>query len=212
MNTENIITGTTTSSVVLPIEENFFLRDITLDDAPAIYHIIENTREYLRKWLPFIGYSDSVTDAEEFIISVTGKRPTQDMVFTMVFNNEIVGIVGYKNINALNHKLEIAYWLHDDFRGKGITSRACSKLVEYAFTKLRMNRVQIKVAVDNEASKRIPLKLGFTREGVEREGECFGDAYADMEVYSLLKHEWLSLQENAETTATSAASPNGQQK
>ena len=197
MNTENIITGNTTSNVVLSIEENFFLRDITLDDAPAIYHIIENTREYLRKWLPFIGYSDSVTDAEEFIISVTGKKPMQDMVFTMVYDNEIVGIVGYKNINTLNRKLEIAYWLHEEARGKGITSRACAKLVEYAFTKLRMNRVQIKVAVDNETSKRIPQKLGFTLEGVEREGECFGNSYADMEVYSLLKHEWQNQQESA---------------
>lgn len=55
-----------------------------------------------------------------------------------------------------------------------------------------MNRVQIKVAIDNKKSRKIPEKLGFQIEGIEREGELLVDnVYTDIAVYSLLKKEYL---------------------
>jgi ribosomal-protein-serine acetyltransferase len=65
---------------------------------------------------------------------------------------------------------------------------AVKALCDFAFQELNMNRIQIKCAVGNEPSKRIPRRLGFTFEGIERDGELLtGGIYTDIEVYSLLK-------------------------
>jgi len=68
-------------------------------------------------------------------------------------------------------------------------------IIGFAFEELMLNRIQIKCAVGNLKSKKIPQKLKFVREGVERAGELLSDGnYTDLEVYSLLKSEWSSKQ------------------
>ena len=65
------------------------------------------------------------------------------------------------------------------------------KLIEHAFGELDMNRIQIKVAVGNDKSRRIPEKLGFQMEGIERDGELLVDnVFTDIAVYSLLRKEY----------------------
>jgi ribosomal-protein-serine acetyltransferase len=56
-----------------------------------------------------------------------------------------------------------------------------------------MNRVQIKVAVGNERSAKIPKRLGFQFEGIEREGEFHSNKYFDLKVFSKLKKEYGSM-------------------
>ena len=52
----------------------------------------------------------------------------------------------------------------------------------------------IKFAVGNERSRRIPIRLNFKLEGVERDGEMSADGhYNDLEVFSLLKSEYEQL-------------------
>jgi len=65
------------------------------------------------------------------------------------------------------------------------------KLVEFAFRNMEMNRVQIRCGVGNHKSAAIPRRLGFTLEGIERAGERHDHSYIDLEVYSLLKKEWV---------------------
>jgi ribosomal-protein-serine acetyltransferase len=55
-----------------------------------------------------------------------------------------------------------------------------------------MNRIQIKVAVGNLKSAAIPHRLGLYFEGIERNGEFHTDRYYDLEVFSILKTEWIS--------------------
>jgi len=71
-------------------------------------------------------------------------------------------------------------------------TKCCSVLIDLAFKKLGMNRIQVKAGIGNAHSSRIPEKLGFKFEGLERAGEKFADHYIDLEVYSLLKKEWTS--------------------
>jgi RimJ/RimL family protein N-acetyltransferase len=48
--------------------------------------------------------------------------------------------------------------------------------------------------VGNERSRRIPIRLNFKLEGVERDGEMSADGhYNDLEVFSLLKSEYEQL-------------------
>jgi ribosomal-protein-serine acetyltransferase len=69
-------------------------------------------------------------------------------------------------------------------------TRAVKKLCQYAFEDLGINRIQIKCAVGNISSINIPGRLGFTLEGIERDGELLsGNKFTDLEVYSKLKSD-----------------------
>ncbi len=73
--------------------------------------------------------------------------------------------------------------------GKGIVTSSCRRMIEYAMDEMGMNRVLIQVAVDNIKSRKIPLRLGFKEEGIERDGELLSSGYTDIVRYGLLKAE-----------------------
>ncbi|MBB6611178.1 GNAT family N-acetyltransferase [Pontibacter sp. Tf4] len=173
---------------MLPIAPDLYLRPVTVADAGALYRIIDTQRPYLRQWLPFVDLTKQGTDTALYLQTIVGS--TTDKVFVIVANEAIVGLIGFKSIEYFNRKLEIGYWLSEHEQGKGIMRRSCSRLVQHAFEDLHMNRVQLKVALGNHRSSNIPQKLGFTKEGIERDGELLNGYFHDLQVYSLLKREW----------------------
>ena len=58
---------------------------------------------------------------------------------------------------------------------------------------MKLNRIQIKVAVGNHKSAAIPNRLRFQLEGIERAGEFHDNKYLDLQVFSLLKQDWLTI-------------------
>lgn len=175
------------------VDSHLRMREIQMSDAGPIFKIINKDREYLRTWLPFVDYTRMVEDTERFIKTVhAGQNEHKEMVYVILNDNEIVGIIGFRNTDKTNHKTEIGYWLAQDQQGKGIVTRCVKALVALAFEKMRMNRVQIRVAVENQKSKAIPVRLGFKLEGREREGEYLNSHYVDLDVFGLLKKEWLN--------------------
>jgi ribosomal-protein-serine acetyltransferase len=69
-------------------------------------------------------------------------------------------------------------------------TKACKKLVTYAFIEYRLNRVEIHCAIGNTHSRAIPERLGFTQEGVLREAAWLYDHFVDHVVYGMLAREW----------------------
>jgi len=80
-------------------------------------------------------------------------------------------LVGLKDTDLINNKTEIGYWLSESFQHKGIITRSCKGLMDYAFKILGMNRVQLKAATENFKSQRVAERLGLSLEGIERDGE-----------------------------------------
>lgn len=183
----------------MPLKNNKIevkLREIQLSDAPEIFTIIENGREYLREWLPFIDITKKVEDTEAFIRFVKSKASEHDSVYVIISDDKIVGVISYKGTDNVNHKTEIGYWLAQDHQGKGLVTQACRILIENAFENLGINRVQLKVGVNNSKSAAIPKRLNFKIEGIERDGEFLNGRYINLEVYSLLKQDWISDKSN----------------
>ncbi|MBC5775108.1 GNAT family N-acetyltransferase [Pontibacter sp. KCTC 32443] len=176
----------------LPVAPDLYLRPVTVADAPALFRIIDSQRPYLREWLPFVDLTRQVSDTTLYLQTIT--LSTTDKVFVILVDEVVSGLIGFKSIEMFNRKLEVGYWLSQHQQGKGIMRRCCSRLIKYAFEELRMNRIQLKVSPENHPSRNIPRKLGFTLEGIEREGELLNGNFHDLEVYSLLKKEWQAQQ------------------
>jgi ribosomal-protein-serine acetyltransferase len=178
----------------LKVNEEVLLKPLELSDAADIFTTIDSQREYLRRWLPFVDFTQAVEDSEQYIRSVIeAPEERRDLVLTIRYRGRFAGLVGFKDTDRSNRKTEIGYWLAEECQGKGIVTESVRALVSHAFAEMNMNRIQIKCAIGNSRSKNIPKRLGFTFEGVERDGEqLVGGVLTDIEVYSLLRREFLN--------------------
>lgn len=170
------------------VNEDIELKPINVEEAPCIFSIIENERDYLREWLPFIDASQSVEYTEDYIKSVISNDNKQ---FVIYYRTKGIGIIGFKETDFYNQKTEIGYWMSQYMQGKGIMTLSVRRMLEFAFEEQGINRVQIKAAVDNKKSRAIPERLGFKQEGIERDGELLiNNMFTDIAIYSLLKKEF----------------------
>lgn len=175
----------------LTINDNQFLERLSLKHIELVFNAIDQNRKFLRKWLPFVDFTVKIGDTEKFIRSILEKPVAiRDEVYVIWYKYEFAGLIGFKDADRINDKIEIGYWLIEKMTGKGIASEATRKMVNLAFRNMNMNRVQIKCGVGNDKSSAIPKRLGFVFEGIERSGERHNHDYIDLEIYSLLKREW----------------------
>lgn len=177
----------------ITVEEGLILKMLRQESSPIIFKTIDLNRRYLRTWLPFVDNTWKIEDTDGFIKSIihaSGQR--HDLVYEIWHLEDFAGLIALKEIDSWNKKTELGYWLDPRFEGQGIMTKCCRALLDCAFKKLGMNRIQIKAGIGNARSSRIPEKLGFKFEGLERAGEKFSDHCIDLEVYSLLKKEWTS--------------------
>jgi ribosomal-protein-serine acetyltransferase len=168
------------------VDENIFLREIGLDDADAIFKTIDSEREYLAEWLPFIELSKTLSFTRRFIENYL-MSDKLDVTFSIYFQNNFIGIIGFKETDLDNKKTEIGYWMSEKNQHKGIMTKSCKVLIDYAFDEMNLNRIQIKAASENLKSQGIPDRLGFKREGIERDGELHNRGFVDLVVFGLLK-------------------------
>jgi len=172
------------------VSNEILLERIEIRDAPTIFYAIDLNRSHLGRWLPFVGQTKEIRDTETFIRNVIMNRDeTLNEVYTIWFKGEFAGTVGFHNTDRVNEKTEIGYWLVRNMKGKGIITRSCRELISLAFEKMGMNRITIKCATGNTASEKVASRLGFSFEGIERNGERFDKHFLDLKVFSLLKRE-----------------------
>lgn len=84
---------------------------------------------------------------------------------------------------------EVGYYVLPAGQGKGYATDAVRTLVAFAFDELNANSVAARIRADNEPSRRVVEKLGFTHEGTRRESLFAEGAYHDVAVFGLLADE-----------------------
>jgi len=102
----------------------------------------------------------------------------------------LAGVISYSAIDWQNRTTELGYWLGEEYQGKGLVTAACRALVEHAFLELGLNRVVISCATENKKSCAIPERLGFRREGVQRQAVWLYDRFVDHVTYAALASDW----------------------
>jgi RimJ/RimL family protein N-acetyltransferase len=97
-------------------------------------------------------------------------------------------VVGGVNLRLGDHGIgEISYFLRASARGRGFATRAVRLAAGWAFDDLALERIELRVHPENQASLRVAERAGFTREGVERASRTWPDGSRfDSVVYALL--------------------------
>lgn len=173
---------------MIEITETIVLRPTTLELTSDIYQAIIRERDYLRTWLPFVDWTKDESDTLAYVQGVVDNNEIQYSIYD---KDKFIGRIGFNHMDSLNHKAEIGYWIIEEAQGKGIVTKSVKRLLLQAFTELGLNKIVIRAGVGNSKSRSIPERLGFTLEGIERDGELLVDnKYTDLAVYGLLKKEF----------------------
>lgn len=176
------------------IDERTVLRPLSETDVQPLFEAVDRNRAHLRRFLPWLDSTLSAGDIEAFRARVSSQE-RDGVGMTRIIENTaavggIAGIVGFNYIDQLNRRAELGYWIDRTLEGRGLVRRACAQLVRYAFEELALNRIAIDAAADNRRSRALAERLGFTLEGVRRDGEWLYDHFVDHALYGLLEREW----------------------
>ncbi len=100
-----------------------------------------------------------------------------------------LGGCGINEISPMDRCANLGYWVRSDRTGQGVAVAATKLLAKWGFDVLKLNRIEIRVAVDNSRSLRVAEKSGAKREGVLRNKMLLEGKIHDSVIHSLIPGE-----------------------
>lgn len=176
--------------------ERVTLRLLHEGDAPALFSLIDGSREFLARHLPWPAECTCVEDVESRIDSWEIQAQMANGACWGIFakgagslNSELAGVIILGWIQAQHRSATVSYWLGECFTGRGLATDALKILSRFAFNRLGLNRLEISASVTNAKSAAVATRAGFTPEGTCREYEFINGKFVDHVRFSLLARD-----------------------
>jgi [ribosomal protein S5]-alanine N-acetyltransferase len=126
----------------------------------------------------------SSENGKTFIEMATSSSPPH--ILAIEINGEACGGIGIHPQKDIQRKnAELGYWLAEPYWGKGIISRAISRIVEYGFTHWDINRIFARPFGTNLASQKALEKAGFNLEAKFERSLIKNGEYLDELIYAI---------------------------
>jgi len=168
-----------------------FIVPVAVEDATALASLVQKNIEHLQIFLPAIVELSIVERARDHLCCAV-ERASKGEVFEwhLFVEDALCGAIRIKDIDRSDRKAKIGYFIDHRFAGKGIITSAVSSVLEFCFGHLCLNRIELRCAPENVASKRVAEKLGFLHEGVLREEEYLNGVFVDQHIYGMLRQDF----------------------
>lgn len=129
------------------------LRELHHQDKAAVVAMLRDP-----KVMGFLGPRRALTEdeADSWFESALA-NPTRFAV-AEADTDEFIGFCGIKQIDGV---FDFGYFIRSEFWGNGIAARACKLAVEKLSAEIDLETVQVFIADENVASKRVAEKLGW---------------------------------------------------
>ncbi|MGW3749045.1 GNAT family N-acetyltransferase [Streptomyces sp. NPDC005134] len=135
------------------------------DDIESLHRVITESRDHLLPWMPFAATHDRKQGEGFQAHSEEQWASGQAYNYAITSGGVVVGSCGlHRRIGSGG--LDIGYWLHHAWTGKGLATMAAAALVQAGRELPGIDRVEIHHDEANSASGAIARRLGFTE--VER--------------------------------------------
>ncbi|MBA5761385.1 GNAT family N-acetyltransferase [Vibrio sp. 404] len=175
---ENLFTLHVDDEIELALLEESFAREYS--------ELVYTQLDYLSQWLTWPPYCQSEQDFRLFIQrSLEDYAEGKSLTCAIIYQNKIVGNCSLNDINHDLKRVKIGYWLSQEHTGKGIMTRIVRKLIDLAFTKYQLEKVELSAAVDNWSSRAVAERSGMILEGVISNSEKVGEHILDHAIYAI---------------------------
>lgn len=159
--------------------DRLLLRQITGLDLENIFKGLSNPDV-----IQYYGISfDSLEATEEQMIWFADKKQIWWAICSLD-NKTFYGAGGLNDIDDIENKAEIGFWLLPDFWGKGIMKEAMPLISDFGFEKLKLSRIEGFVETHNLKCKKAMSKLDFVNEGTLKDSEMKNGKSIRIDVYA----------------------------
>jgi [ribosomal protein S5]-alanine N-acetyltransferase len=168
------------------------LRTPQMTDYAEWAAVREKSREFLTPWEPTWPVDDLTRGAFRRRIRRYAEdlRSDQGYAFVILRNPDgvLVGGLTLANIRrGVAQAASLGYWMGLPFIRHGYMTAAVGAIIPFAFTTLRLHRLEAACIPTNTASIRLLEKTGFVREGYAREYLCINGIWQDHLLYARLQ-------------------------
>ena len=103
----------------------------------------------------------------------------------------LLGVFALHYWSQAHQRAELGSYLHRDWWGRGLSSELTRAVLDFAFLRAEVHRVELRCDPRNSASVAIARKFGMRLEGVLRDYVLLeGRGFVDEAVYALLSADW----------------------
>jgi len=167
--------------------ERLYLRKMKLSDSPSLFKTWSDPDVTKFMNINCFTEENQAKDMIKLLDELSQDNKAIRFSIIKIESNEIVGSCGYDSLDFENAKAEIGFDIARAFWGKGYAPEAVDSLLNYAYSSLKLNRVEAKVEPENVNSIKVLQKLNFTLEGTLRQYERVNGKFIDVSIYSKLK-------------------------
>ena len=167
--------------------ERLLLRKFKMSDAQFIANLLKE-KEVAATTL-MLPFPCSVKKAEKMIAEFHEEEQYQKATrwaIVLKETNEVMGGLRLAPNMAFN-SAEIGFWLGRPYWRNGYILEAAKKVMEFAFDKMGINRLEAHAMQENLASIELLMKLGFSKEGYHPELVIKWGLYKDVITFGLLR-------------------------
>ncbi len=178
-----------------PIEirdERLCLRRARNSEARLLVDAVKESQPELYRYLPWATSDYDVIAARAFLDYSYEEEKGERGVHLSVFSADggrLMGGVGLAFRPIMQHG-ELGYWMRNSCAGEGHSTHASRMIMDWAFRKLELRRINLVCDVDNDASRRIAEKLRMRKEGLLKEYLVTARGPRDHHLYAVLRDEF----------------------
>jgi RimJ/RimL family protein N-acetyltransferase len=168
-----------------------YIRPYTLEDAALIVEAVLASVGQLQPWMtwghPAYGLAESRTWLKAQVAAFEQRTAFEFAIVSK--EGHYLGGCGLNQIDIVNRRANLGYWVRTDAAGRGAATAAVGLLRQWAFRHTDLERLEIVVAVGNLASQRVAAKSGATREGTLRRRLRLHGRQHDAALFALVRND-----------------------
>lgn len=137
------------------------LKKHDVGSAGLMFDIVENNREHLGKFLPWVDNVRSINDEINFINYSNDKwNELSCFCYGIWYESIYIGNIDAHSVSWENNCCEIGYWISSRYEGMGLISESVLAL-EHILSQIGFTTIIIKCHRANEKSKNVAIRLGY---------------------------------------------------
>jgi RimJ/RimL family protein N-acetyltransferase len=163
------------------------VRPLSAEDAGPVSDIFADPKT--QRWLPFpqeYGPIDGFAWCTELAVERRDSGEGDHYAVVRREDGKVIGCVWTKRTDWVARSTEVSYAVVPEARGFGVAGEAVDGLAIALLCEHGFERVELRVAPGNVASRRVAEKAGFTYEGLLRNAGYVHSGRVDVEVWSLV--------------------------
>jgi ribosomal-protein-alanine N-acetyltransferase len=171
--------------------ERVYLRPPSMQDYAAWAELRALSRQHLSPWEPQWARDELTRSSYRRRLRAAQREARDDLGYSyLIFAETPQRLVGGLNISNVRRGIaqtaSIGYWIGAPYAGRGLMTEAVRAIAPFAFTSLRLHRLEAACLPTNAASMRVLAKAGFRLEGLARQYLKIDGRWQDHNLYALL--------------------------